>query len=667
MKNIVSDDGESQVEWEVKKPVSPPPPPPPPGLPPGTPQLLPSLSPYDSLASNSVKDDASKHARSSQSGHKRCSAEGPLLPPKKYKKYDLSPESSSILSDIYDETAPSPSAEKVKGPIAKVNKDFQHKKTLSSDEEEQNKNKETEEFSDNRSAKHHVVSRESREDHKERKRERIVKKVKVIVEGDNRRYLKQKCRPEQTEGCSPTPHAPLYDKLKKLESSSSSDSGNSTPIQQGVEPSEGGGSQNSHSRRTTLQDAHCESVSEMLTKQRIKAHHQAAVKDPRLAKYNQEVSSKSPETGAVDYKKCQFSHGLEQCNTVESTTATGSESLEPYSDESPPPPPPPPPARKESFKKSPPSNLDENAQGESFDVEGATLASPQLLHSETNARHPNQSPKVTPKVRQSLLDMPMPKTDTGAGVGENKDASYFDEDLEDIDMDLDEDEDSSQMSPLTSEPSSSKVVEIPPPPKQGILSKVFRDTYSSSGQDVVKKSVTFADGLKPGNEDYDSDDPISPSLIVPGNKERRHKSRIRMIRPDSPPPPPPPPGSPPPPPPPPPKKTVQQAPKVVTEQVDPYQHYPSTIHAHHQMAHLAVAVTGSPQSAPIPGYSIIYSYPGYPGQPMYAPVAYTTGPMPHGYATVYPQQPATVYLGTPPTMPAARFPSPAPPRPPPSV
>lgn len=211
-----------------------------------------------------------------------------------------------------------------------------------------------------------------------------------------------------------------------------------------------------------------------------------------------------------------------------------------------------------------------------------------------------------------------------------------DEEMEEEDDD--DDTDSSPPPPPPPLPVASRAVELPlPPPKQGILIQGTRETVP--GQEVVKKSVTFADGIKPGKGVFsgDSPPPPPPPPASRDRERRRMKHKHRLPRAESPPPPPPPPGSPPPPPPPLPKKT-----RVAVEHPE---HYPQVHAPGHLHSQQPVAVAPSPAPPQhLPGYGVMYSYPAYPSQPMYAPVAYGS-PVNPAYSHVYQQHP--VYMGRP--------------------
>ncbi|GAB6019142.1 G patch domain-containing protein 8 [Chamberlinius hualienensis] len=160
------------------------------------------------------------------------------------------------------------------------------------------------------------------------------------------------------------------------------------------------------------------------------------------------------------------------------------------------------------------------------------------------------------------------------------------------------------------------IIEILPPPAQGILSKIFRDTYTSNTE-VVKKSVTFADGLKPGKDD--SEEPAPPSVTTHPQKERERRLNK-------------------------PKKRVAVDPATAEH----YRQYSQQmLYQPHQLAYTQVAAgtsgTNQASSAVPGGYSIIYSYPGYPGQNVYTPMAYATAAVPHGY--VYSQQAGAAVTG----------------------
>uniref|UniRef100_T1IVR7 C2H2-type domain-containing protein n=1 Tax=Strigamia maritima TaxID=126957 RepID=T1IVR7_STRMM len=173
-------------------------------------------------------------------------------------------------------------------------------------------------------------------------------------------------------------------------------------------------------------------------------------------------------------------------------------------------------------------------------------------------------------------------------------------------------------------PASSKQYElILPPPKQGILMQGSRE----SG----KKTVTFADGIKPGKGTFtgETSPPPPPPPLPKG--ERKKKKKFKNVRADSPPPPPPPPGSPPPPPPPLSKKKLKKLQAQQQQQ---------------QQLVLASGTAASGQSVPA-GY--VYSYPGYPGQPIYAaPLGYGANANSPAFTNVYQQRPAVVGSTTPP-------------------
>ncbi|XP_076373674.1 LOW QUALITY PROTEIN: uncharacterized protein LOC143258504 [Tachypleus tridentatus] len=209
--------------------------------------------------------------------------------------------------------------------------------------------------------------------------------------------------------------------------------------------------------------------------------------------------------------------------------------------------------------------------------------------------------------------------------------------IEDMEIDIDAEKDYGSPPPPPPRSSSStssgfqefKVTAASlPPPKSGILVQSSRESF---GELQPKKSVTFADGFRPGKDSVDGKESPPPP---PPPKDRKVKVRLKYlsrhnsVHDDDSPPPPPPPGSPPPPPPPPKNSMVTMAAAPVV--FDHYQQFAraSPLPGQPQVLTLPYR-TATSNSAAIPnvaGYTVPYGYPsGYHA-------AYTSAGLPPGYS-----------------------------------